>query len=69
MLQMKRPRQKLRKELNETEITNLSDKDFEVMVRKMLTGLWRRMDELRIQQRENTQKLIRTVLTTECKIQ
>lgn len=68
MLQMKRPRQKLRKELNETEITNLSDKDFEVMVRKMLPGLWRRMDELRIQQRENTQKLIRTVLT-ECKIQ
>ena len=34
------------KELNETEISNLPDKEFRVIVIKMLTELWRRMDEL-----------------------
>lgn len=33
--------------LNETEISNLPDKEFKVMVIKMFTGLKRRMAELR----------------------
>lgn len=36
----------LEKELNETEINNLSDKGFRVIAVKMLTDLWRRMGKL-----------------------
>ena len=43
MLQTKE--QGLRKNLNETEISSLPDKEFKVMVKKMLTELGRRMDE------------------------
>ena len=34
------------KELNKTEISNLSDKEFKVMVIRLLTEPGRRMDEL-----------------------
>ena len=33
------------KELNETEISNLPEKEFKIMVIKMLTELGRRMEE------------------------
>ena len=34
------------RELNETEISNLSDRKFKVMVIKMVTGLEKRVDDL-----------------------
>ena len=41
--------------INKTEIINLQDKEVNVIVKNMLTELWRRMDELKgeLQQREN----------------
>ena len=51
MLQMKKDKN-LRKR-NETEITNLLDKDFKVMIIKMLTGLERRVDEFRMLTRDS----------------
>ena len=41
--------------INKTEIINSSDREFNVIVKKMLTELWRRMDELKgeLQLREN----------------
>ena len=36
------------KDLNETEINNLPDKEFKVILIKMLTELGRRMDEHRM---------------------
>ena len=45
MFQMKEQEKLSEKELNETEISNLPDKEFKVMIIKMLTELWRRVDE------------------------
>lgn len=41
--------------INKTEIINSPDKEVNVIVKNMLTELWRRMDELKgeLQQREN----------------
>ena len=48
MFQIKKKKDKtLKKELNETEISNLLDKEFKVMVIKMLPKFRRRMDEYR----------------------
>ena len=41
---MKDPQKTSEKELNETEISRLSDKEFKVIVIKMLTELGRRME-------------------------
>lgn len=41
-----RIRQNVRKSLNEMEISNVPDKEFEIMVIKMLTGLERMSNEL-----------------------
>lgn len=41
--------------INKTEIINSPDREFNIIVKKMLSELWRRMDELKgeLQQREN----------------
>ena len=44
--QTKEPDKTSGKKLNEIEISNLPDKEFKVIVIKMLTELGRRMDEL-----------------------
>ena len=43
--QSKEQDKNLRKELIKTKINNIADKEFKVMVIKMLTKLGRRMDE------------------------
>ena len=43
MFQMKEQDKTPEKELSEVEISNLSDKEFKVMIRKMLKELRRRM--------------------------
>ena len=48
--------EKKKKELNETEISNLSDKEFIVIVIKMLTELGKRMDELGENVNKETEK-------------
>ena len=45
MLQMKEQDKTPEEELNEVEISNLLDKEFKVMILKMLKELRRRMDE------------------------
>ena len=45
MVQMKKQDKTSEKNLNETEINNWLDKEFKVMVMKMLTEPGRRMDE------------------------
>lgn len=45
MFQIKKQDKTLKKELNETEISKLPDKEFKVMVIKMLPKFGRRMDE------------------------
>ena len=45
MLQSKEQDKTSEKELNETEISNLPNKEFKVMVIQMLNELGRRMDE------------------------
>ena len=47
MFQTKEQEKTSEKDLNETEISDLSDKEFKIMVIKSLTELKRRMDELK----------------------
>ena len=48
MSQMKEQDKITTKELNETEINNMPDREFKVMVIKVLTGLEKRVDGLRV---------------------
>lgn len=57
MFQIKVQHKTPEKELNQMEINNLSDKEFKVMIIKMLTKLRRNMDE----HRENFNKRIETI--------
>ena len=45
MFQTKEQEKNLRKSLNNTERSNSPDKEFKVIVIKMLTEFWRRKDE------------------------
>ena len=51
--------------LNETEISNLSDKEFKVMVIKMITELGKRMDELGENVNKETEKYNKEPVRTE----
>ena len=46
MFQIREQDKSSEKELNETEINNLHDKEYKLIVTRMLTDLGRRMDEL-----------------------
>lgn len=46
-----------KKDLNEMELSKLPDKEFKIMILKMLTDLGRRMEEHRIQQRNKIQEI------------
>lgn len=60
MLQTKEQDKMSEKELNETELDKLHDKEFKVMIIKMLTGLQRRMEELGEDLNEERENIIIT---------
>lgn len=46
MLQMKEQEKSSEKELNETKLSNMPDKEFKIRIVRILTGLKKRMEEL-----------------------
>ena len=57
ILQMKVQDKISEKELNETEISNMPDKEFKIMVIKMLTEHEKRVDEFTVDFNKKTQNM------------